>query len=238
VVCVVQMSLAQLEAQTTSNNTYDPEYRRVYDHYTEKIGKSGRLYNGVEYAFDDFQIEGHPYLDRKIFQSNRVDFDGYTYEGIEIMYDIFRDQLVMAHNDENGDFVRIALFSKKVNGFTLSRRQFIRLSPDVVSNLTEGFYEFLYGGDLKVFARRIKKTRPSSDGRYRYEFFQSDAFFIRKEGRYYSINSKNDLYNFLKDEKKPVKSYVKKNGINRMDFEVFLISTTKYYEELKTSNNK
>ncbi len=214
-------------AQDLSNRTFDLSYASIYDEYSNIVGKSGRLYNGLEYAFDDIQIRGHPFLDRKLFLRNTIVYDGFTYTDIEIMYDVYRDQLVMAHEDEYGAFARIALYSERVNGFTYQDRTFIRLS-EVSAGI--GFYEILYQGELQVLAKRMKKTRPSKDELYQYEFHSSDIYFIRKGLFYHQVKSRGDVYAVFGEEKKALKTYAKKNDIHKMKFELFMKAIAESYD--------
>ena len=225
------LTSANLFAQDITNNTYPTGSEDLYSEYTKAIGKSGRLYNGSEYSFDDFQYGEHPFLGRKIFLPNRLVYDGFTYESVEIMYDVYRDQLVLAHSDENGNFARIALYSEKVVGFTLGERQFVRLQE--TENIPEsgiGFYELLYNEHLVVLAKRKKKLRPAGEN-YSYEFYGSDQFYLQKDGIYYSLKSKKDIYRVFVEDKKSLKAYARQTGINRVDLENFIVSLTEYYVE-------
>jgi len=239
-ICAVKLNIigvflfiasTNLFAQDLSNNTYPKGSEELYDQYTKAIGKSGRLFNGHEYSFEDFQNGGHPFSGRKMFHSERLIYDGFTYESVEIMYDIYRDQIVMAHNDENGNFARIALYSEKAMAFTLRGNQFIRLEGSGQTPPSgDGFYEILYSDQLVVLAKREKKLRPSSNGGYTFEFYQTDQFYLKKDGFFYHIKSKNDFYKPFSSNKKLMKAYARQSGVNRMNLEYFIIFLADYYD--------
>lgn len=239
-VVISSLSFAQSDDYQLVNSTYDTKVKSIYDVYSKALGKSLRIYNGPEYVTEDFNISGHPFFESKTYRVGSVMYEGQFYDSIEMTYDIYRDELIIVHYDQNENFSLIKLLNEKVGGFSLSDNDFILIVQDTstINHPPTGYYEVLYDGNLKVFAKRIKKTRPSSDELYRYEFQRNDIIYLLKDNTFHSIRSKASFRRFLEDEKKSVKEYVSNNVIRSLDLENYMVLVSQYYDRVKEESSQ
>jgi len=88
---------------------------------------------------------------------------------------------------------KIDLPVKKIEQFIILGHHFIRLFPDSINVLEEGFYDWLYKGKINVFVKRNKKLREERVGNEIYNVVdESNIFYIQKDGKYQVV--KNPAY--------------------------------------------
>ena len=157
------------------------------------------------------------------------------FRNVLMAYDIVRDEVTTNRYNEN---FRMKLVSEKIAYFSLFGHFFVRLVQDSLSKslIPTGFYDRLYNGKIKLFAKRqkiIKETVTADEGDKLW-FEENDLYFFYKNDKYYSIKSKNDLLGFFKDRKKDVKRYLRKNKIKfKKDPETTILKSVEYYDQLK-----
>ncbi|HVM87431.1 MAG TPA: hypothetical protein VMT76_04535 [Puia sp.] len=202
-------------------------YRKYID---ENIG----LNNGSEYVAYDFRIKGHPYFESGTLQKGNVMYCGTLYDEIDMAYDIVEDALIILKNDDN---VRIRLAKEKIDSFLWLDHFFVRLVQDSnnKTSVPTGFYDRLYNGQIKLYARRKKIIMEKIEGNENERWFQeNDAYIIHKDKSYYPVQKESDLFNLLNDKKKEIKKYLRKNKIKfRKEKETAILAAIVYYDKLK-----
>ena len=203
--------------------------------YTKYIGENSGIYNGSEYVAYDFHIQGHQYYEWNNPQPSSVKYDGIFYEKVPLAYDIVRDEVITTTYNDN---VRIRLVSEKISYFSIQDHFFERLIQDSSNKsvISTGFYERLYNGQMKVFAKRKKKIQEvvnTTEGDKQW-FKEFDQFFVLKKNTYYAIQSKSDLFSLFDDKGKAVKKYLRKNKLKfKRQPESTILYAVKYYDQLK-----
>jgi len=203
--------------------------------YSQSAGAQLRLYNGS--AYEDYRFafnRGQPYFNSKEAGIGAVSYDGILYKNVPMWYDLLSDKVIIEHYD---DASQISLIREKIAYFTLHNHTFIHLKHDSVANsiLREGFYDQLYQGQVTLFAKRINKLeqRTLQSGVER-TIDQQVRYFLKKDGKYYTIKSQHALLNHLKDKKKELQQYIKQNKIRYGEKqEDALIKIAAYYDNLK-----
>lgn len=198
--------------------TYPAEYKHLYDLQIERIGSSSRIFNGKEYANEDYLVGNHPFLDRKAYQTASVRYGGFRYDGLSVMYDVYRQVLVLGVNDDKGGFSPVEMIMDRVDAFSIGNRQFVRLKVE-----SEGYFEVLVEGPLQLVSSRSKKQRPASGG-YSFEFYPVSQYFLKVDDKYHTIRTKNDFYNLFKEDKKTLKQFARRYEYNTMGLEDFVVS--------------
>jgi hypothetical protein len=203
--------------------------------YNKFIGEDAHLYNGSEHSLYDFRIKGFPYFESNLLQTGLVNYDSVLYQQVNMAYDIVRDELTT--NRFNQTF-RITLVNEKIAYFSLLNHFFVRIIQDSInrSTITTGFYDRLYNGKLKLFAKRQKKIieKVTAEEGDQLWFEEHDGYFILRNNKYFSIKDKKDLFDFLKDRKKDLKKYLRKNKIRfKDDPELTILKSVEYYDQLK-----
>lgn len=200
--------------------------------YNPFIHKQSRLYNGIEHLGYSIRIKGHAYFLANKLQTGTVVYDELEFANVPMLYDLSKDQVVVLHFNS---YSKIGLVSEKVKEFTLLNHHFIRLKADslTASPIITGFYDEIYTGTLKVYAKRIKFIEETIKDELEREFLQHDLFFIKKEDAYYAVKSYKGLLNVLNDKAPAVKQYLRKSRIKfRKGPENAIVKATAYYDSL------
>ena len=198
------------------------------------IGQS-RFFNGPFYQFYLPQIRGSAYFqDTQEFTNGSVMYDGFLYENVPLLYDLYRDILVSKLYDGNSKF---SLVSEKVTGFKIHSHKFIYLSNENEAEQSiklAGFYDLLYDGSIKVLSKRSKIMQEVNEAPYVRKFFVSkNSYFLEKNKVIYQFGKEASFLNLFKDEKADMKKFLKKNNIKfKENPEQAMVLLAKYYDSL------
>jgi len=206
--------------------------------FYKAVGQASRLYNGHEYESYNPQIKNNalfPY-DAKGWAIGEVNYDDVTYSGVSMMYDIYKDVVVVQLYNH---FSMFALLSERVHDFSFSDHHFIRIDAkqiaDNKADLSTGFYEQLYSGKTEILAKRRKNIQNSSNTAITIETFFSatDDYYLKKGNIYYKIGSQGSILKILKDKKSEIQKYLKQNNIRYRDNEEFaMVKMVSYYDQI------
>ena len=223
-------------AQTAAADSVD--LKMASANFYKVIGQESRLYNGHEYQPYDRQIKNtalFPY-DAKTWAVGEVNYDDVTYRGVSMMYDIYKDAVVV---ELFNHFSMFTLLSDRVHDFSFSGHHFIRIYadqiPDNRAELTTGFYDELYAGKLEILAKRRKTIQNSSNTVAAPETFFSETndYYLKKGDTYYKIGSKGSILKLLKDKKSELQKYLKQNNIHYADNPEFAMAKmASYYDQI------
>jgi hypothetical protein len=205
------------------------------DFYEKYVGENMHLYNGSEYVPYDFHIKGNPYYATNLFQNGSINYDGTSYQNILISYDIVRDEVTTNRYHEN---FRIKLVTAKIAWFSVLNHFFVRILQDSSNKsiINTGFYDRLYDGKIKLFAKRTKKIQETvtADEGQKLWFEENDLYYVKKTDKYYAVSGKSGLLDIFKDRKKDIEKYWKKNKIRfKDDPENTILKTVEYYDQFK-----
>ncbi|GAA4374621.1 hypothetical protein GCM10023186_06210 [Hymenobacter koreensis] len=189
----------------------------VRQHYSGKLGASIALYNGPQYlSYVPPTNPTHPFfIDAKEVMGN-VEYDGYYFADVPLLYDIRYDVLVTSNY---GDATKFALVGEKVSRFTINGRHFVRVVvPDTAAsnNLRTGFYELLFANNdkLQVLARRTKLSQKIVGREVtRIDFRNVDSYYLLKNGTYHPITSKSSVLAAFGDYRQELKNYIKEHNL-------------------------
>ncbi len=202
------------------------------------IGQESRLYNGHEYQPYDPRIKNNalfPY-DAKTWAIGEVNYDDVTYKGVPVMYDIYKDAVVVQLYNK---FSMFTLLSERVHDFGFSGHRFIRIEADQITDnkaaLTTGFYDQLYVGKIEILAKRRKTIQNSSNTAAIPETFFSETndYYLKKGNMYYKIGSKGSVLKVLKNKKSEIQKYLNQNNISYGDNPEFaIVKIASYYDQI------
>ena len=204
----------------------------IRSQYMKNIGAASYLYNAA--AFEKYwnRVVGHPFFMSE-FQQGSLSYDGVFYEGVPLIYDISRDQLVSKNFSQTVDVI---LPAEKIRSFTIGSNHFVKIGGDSNHHsLATGFYENLYNGSHTVLARHKKEILHTTKGEENItRFKQYDYYYVEQAGSFYAINSEGDLLSVLKDQRAEMRRFLNRKEINfKKDPEGTLVQSIQYYEKLK-----
>ncbi len=197
--------------------------------YTSIIQHQSRLYNGNDYVIYFPRDEEHPYYKNDDWGNGSVSYWGELYENIPLLFDLAVDQIITEHNRGNP----IKLLAEKVQGFVIWDHTFVRLYPDDKNRISAGFYDQLYSGKSKVYAKYSKKYSEKLDTKVIPRFDESVRYYLVKDGVFTVVKSKGSVLKVLSDHKSEVKNFIRKNRIAFKDNrDQALVRVTQFYDTL------
>jgi len=116
-------------------------------YYTRAIGQQLPLNNGPEYNFyNPLKFKGSAYFKDTSYVRGNVYYDGAEYYGVQLLYDLFKDQLTAILFDH---YSKYTLLNDRVQNFDLLGHHFININTDTLRKSTvlkAGYYDELYHG--------------------------------------------------------------------------------------------
>lgn len=199
--------------------------------YETEFKNQSHLYNGSEYR--DYQPleDEHPFFPTEDWEIGSVMFDGQLYKGVPLIYDIQKDLLITEYI-HSGNMMQ--LVTAKVNSFTLQGHTYIRMIQDNETPLETGFYDLLYDGQVKVYARRTKTLQENTQsGRIERRFDYKVRYYIFKDKTYNPVYSKSSVLKIFMDKKQELRQQFGKSRLNyKMDREKSIVQFAQLYDSL------
>lgn len=239
---IINKTDAQLNAKdSTSLN----EIAGIVSLHNSALGENIHLYNGPENRGYNHLATGHPYFQADELQNGTVYYDDTYYENVPMLYDLLQDNVVIQQyvSNKNGaseeykKILRQDLIRNKVSWFTLPGHEFVRLATDSSSlGMPEGFYERMYNGKVKLFAKRTKRYIEEVKGQeLDRRFEQTNNYYILQNGKYYTVRSAKSLPGILKDKKREVNTFYRTNRKKyKKNKEQLIFEAVRYYDQLTT----
>lgn len=208
---------------------------RTFPAWTQPLPEAdSRLYNGLEYIRNGTVAKGFPFFDADSLRPGALYYDSLLFDQIPMEYDLVEDKLII--RDFSGKAL-ISLIPQKIDHFSIGGHLFLYIDADKTASILRktGFYEVLYHkGSTAILARREKKLVLPSNREDQALYEQLNTYFLALDGRYFSVEGKNDLLEALKDKKNDVKQYIRTNGIRfKRNLQTALVRTTDYYLQIR-----
>lgn len=210
----------------------------LYDNYTSD---NSPIYNGREYLFYTFKMEGDPFFGTGIYGDGSVDFvqgwvsyNGRKYGLVPLLFDLVRNQLVVLSPDHK---TPVVMLNEYIDSFSLYGHKFVSLKEDHTQNLyNTGFYDLLYNGQsVQFMEKRAKSLNPRIQGVAMITSFPSkNHFYIHKKGLYYLVTGKKDVFRVFGDKIRDLKKTMRQNHLKlkRKNFETAATKVTALYDQL------
>ncbi len=204
-------------AQTagSSDAFLDSSVNNAIKLYALTLGSNARLYNGSQYRPDEVQEydTGHPYFQSDDWEAGGIHYDGQYYNPVNILYNLILDKIII---ESPFDYSKIELVQSRISSFSLSGHDFVKLSGDSssVTAVRSGFYDVLYDGVIKVYAKRSKEiAKKIESGAEKKKFIEGNRYFIYKKNNYFLVKSKASVLRVLEDQKPMLKQQIAKYKI-------------------------
>ena len=198
--------------------------------YQKWMGAQSHLYNGSSAIRYNSDINLQPFY-LSDWEDGSLYYDDELYEDVPLMYDLVSDQLIVSQVDSYAD---IELVSTKVDWFTIKDHNFIHLGNHPSDKeLENGFYEVLYDGNVKLFARRKRIiTESIEQQRVVSKVSEMNRYFIYKDGVYVQVKKRSSILKVLNDMEKELKYYSKQHQLDfRRETEASLLSIVSHYDQ-------
>jgi hypothetical protein len=172
----------------------------------------------------------HAFFPEEGWQKGSLLYDDIWYREVSLMYDIYKDEVVILHPNNTP----IRLFSERIDKFNFNGQHFVRLKTGKDNHLKSGFYQQLIEGNVTIFARREKKMEENIVGLViERQFIAFDRYYVLKGDKYYTINKQKDLLELLKDEKQNIVQQLKKQKLKfKRNKEKTIVTIAQLYNQL------
>jgi hypothetical protein len=176
---------------------------------SDTLKENQLLYNGRIWKNIYYNVEGDQFLFSKSFMPASIVIRGTRFPGINIMYDIYNDEILIPFN--KGGVLQVN--KQMVDSFSVFFRNrtyhFTKLQIDSLDK----YVQIIYLGKASLYFRYIKKIEKLAEqGKYDLFYQENQTLFV-KENKVYQLSGKRDLLNLLGENKEAVKDFIKKNKI-------------------------
>jgi hypothetical protein len=221
-------------SQSINNDSLtDLQQENVINLYNRYTDGNAPIYNGSEYIDFTSKLEGDPFFAANDNPYGWISFEGIKYQPLLMQYDITRDEVVILFPDS---ISRVVLHNEFIDSFYLARHTFIRLKENQEQNLANtGFYDLLYNGKVRLFARRVKTMEDDIKSNVAGKvFFISNRYYLFRNGLYYLIDNKKDVFRFMGDKSHQIKLLMRQDHLkfHRIDFESVLTKVIALYDQI------
>lgn len=191
-----------------------PQVIEAIQAYTGSLAADWRLYNGPLYLGYDRHAQGHPFFLSDSLLQGSAEYDGIFFPSLGLSYDLVKDLVIIPDKQRSA---WLQLLSEKLTIFTIGQHSFIYLAPDsTVSNQPEkGFYELLYSGKARAFARHRKKVLnvgKAEENLSRY--YQYEDWYLEMDNRFIAIHNQKSLLHAFGAGDKGLKAVLHSNNLN------------------------
>lgn len=175
--------------------------------------------SGIKYVKKFKTINGNHQFFIEKYYSGTIKYKNQVYYNIPLKYDVFEDELIIKNSNKNQSII---LFKKFVEYFMINNKTFINLGK-------RGFNQKLFSKKKYILLKKnTKKSLKKIDKDFSYtKFYSNDSFFILKNKKYISINSKREWIKIFPKKKSTIKKHYKqyskklKNSPNLFMIELF-----------------
>ena len=223
--CLAQLSKPDTAFLSAAKSNQEQLYKKFID------GQS-RLNNGSAYRDYFSKNDEHPYFGVDDWTYGYIIYDDELYTHVAMFYDLSRDKVITEHSLSG---TKLELVNEKIKQFSLADHVFTRLGKNESSLIPEGFFELLYDGTTKVYARREKVLNEKIDSNeIIVSFNELNRIYVRKDGTYFPVNKKGSVLDVFIDKKQELKTFLTKNKINyNADREKAIVRMAEFYDAQK-----
>jgi hypothetical protein len=229
------LTAVRMEAQSflKDNPVSDPARAVVLRQYHSYVAPEVGLYRGTQYVDYDFTVQrGQPFFGPDNIRIGWVWYGGVRYDSVRMLYDLVKDQLVIL---DPYNVYKISLYMDLVDSFSLDGQLFMRLGDSLApAALHSGLWEPVYQSRLVLLKRERKFLHENiviTPDNVRLFIDGYSSYYLKKDGRYYPVNTKKELFELLRDRRSDIRRLIRKSGLRwRTDKDQLLRLTAAWYD--------
>jgi hypothetical protein len=173
------------------------------------------LYRGTQYIDYDYTVQkGQPFFGPDSIRDGSVWYGGVAYDHIRMLYDLVKDQLVIL---DPYNIYKIALYMELVDSFALDGHTLVRTRDSLAPSwLRSTYVEPIYRGSLVLLKRERKFLHENiviSSDNIRLFIDGNSDYYLKKGGGYHAVNTREALFDLLKDRRPEIKRLVRKSKL-------------------------
>jgi len=229
---------AEAWCQLASDSSFISSAKKnAHSIYHASLGDQIGLFNGSEYIehYDYRSPKGFPYFQNDDWIDGTITYDSATYTNVGLLYDLVTDKIVL---DMEYSHFKLELVSEKVKSFDIAGHHFVRVvrfKND--SSFRSGFYDLLYDGKVKAYARRFKERKENAKVTgIEVEYLDKNHYYIFFNDTYHRVRSRQSVLNVFAAKKKELKKKIRSSG-RKINFnknrEESIVQVLSLYDELE-----
>jgi hypothetical protein len=190
------------------------------------------LLNGRIWHNQFSKVQGDQYFLSGDFLKGSLSFNGRQFNGLNLKYDIFNDELILKIENQPIIFLNKEMADSFDLIFADRSYHIINAGTDTLSTL-RGFVNVLYDGPSALYVKYFKQILPLAvEGKYDL-FYQDHHIYIRKGTEVIPVSGRRELQNLLEDKKKEIREYLKSNRlkVKRKEPDTF-IPVLEFYDSM------
>ncbi|HLA55254.1 MAG TPA: hypothetical protein VK623_04100 [Flavobacterium sp.] len=209
----------------------------LYEWFDNANGKENlAIYNGTLHVnlFRTLDKTNHMYYSKDEFVKGDVAYDGQFYYGVDLKYDIYKDELIV--KPQNETYKSITLIKQKTDSFFFYGKSFVNLSKKPnIPDFIKGYYEVSLDGNRFTFYIKYHKNvseKIVNDANYS-NFKEDDTFILYYKNAYSEISSRKDLLAIFPEYKNKIKAFYSDNySMDKANHTTFMENIMKYINNL------
>ncbi len=177
-----------------------------YSWFDQTIGETNSgVYYGIEYR-EQYRgdKEQHKFFLKPNFVAGQVVYKQQPFFAIDLLYDVFDDELLVRHVGINGSPI-VQLIKSNVASFEIAGHYFVNLQTLVAQEApNSGFFEILFAGrSFTLYKKHLKKILRKSDQESVYYTFKNrQNYYIQYGTDFFKMASARDLSTIFPGNKK------------------------------------
>lgn len=228
-----------LDKETTRDIQYNKEAMAYYNVFDKVIGiENTSLYYGKIYTKKYRTINDKTrFYNSNEFLKGSVVYDGQPYNGLDLKYDLFEDQLLLRLTSITSTERTLQLEWDYIDKFEILGHKFIKLLSDRIPNLNYyGFYEnSLSSSYFTMYTKFSKKSvKKNGENALYYEFIKRKSeYVLLYKSNYYLINSRKEIVLLFPQFKKEIHEFYNNvRNLRSKDLDAFMVVLMKRIENL------
>jgi hypothetical protein len=180
---LVSFPSVALFGQLNHDNSTELEFSTWYK---TRIPVSLELSYGENYKMKWYDETSHPFLLQKYPVIGSLNYRGKRFDDIEMLYDVFRDQLIISHPDRKkypGQFIR--LYKDQLTSFQLHESKFVNVVLDGASR----YMKMVYQGRQISLLMTKSKIEVQNNAKNSVEFRGKNSYYIFYGGVYSMVKN-------------------------------------------------
>lgn len=221
---------AKAQISSSDSSFLKTSFKNVLNYYDQNIGEqAGKFNGGQNIGYPQGVIEKNPYFLSPNFTKGYIIYDQVLYNNVNLIYDEAADLVVLQDSSH-----KIELITEKLEAFGIGDNHFqflIKKDANTNAILKTGYYQLLVDNTTSLYTKETKKIDEKIIGsELTYTIGTSNYYYIKKQGRFYEIQSRKGFFRILKDKEKEIKRYIKTQHLNyRKNKTATLTNVVEYY---------
>lgn len=181
--------------------------------YRQFMGHEAEIFNGPAAKSFNYKLEtGSRFFIPVQTMQGKVLYNGLMYTDIPLLYDVLNNKLITSKPAGNQQF---EILIQQVGYFELDNHRFIHLQNPPAKNMPAGFYEIHFEGQKSaVYEIHSKLLNEDLGEQYKKYFIEDNSIiYVKKDGAFFRVDKKKDLFRIYENRQAEIKSYIKSNQL-------------------------